>query len=774
MIPYRGIALSSLAALVFLSASCANDGGFVGSDGAATRSDGSVISPANCKTGGDYDHDGIPDEVEGCGNPPRDTDGDGVPDFADTDSDNDGVPDALEGAGDTDGDGLPDYRDQDADNDGISDGDEDLNQDGLLGCCLNTCGEARKGCPAVAKDACGAGQSCVNGACTPAVAFLCSNGETDPKQQATFKDKGSDSALPTFVCHRSGELKNEGLKPIDFRTSTLGGWKVALEAATPYRELDIDGAGALEAAAAFDLAGTRQAVAGFVLSLPAGGPDVSQLTSALIARFKNIPGERSSTVISSGTKITSHDKFPAVVSVQVSLKVSPAAKPGAVRNALVAALLGKPLSAGGGAEDYGPESTELSVRLQTVLRPLEGRLLILGGVAPAPMTADERQDTSYHLDDISNGTGLATPADSDTVECDPFIGGGNPIADIIWIVDESGSMSDNLQDIVRHAKEFFGRALNSGLDFRMGIAGTADPLGLFPFPIPGKTDVKTGKLCGHVMPAQGSPFDSDDGGPDRFLLPTETAEFATCIANPPYVEGGSEYSLAHAMMAVAKHLPRKANDPTKIRPDATLVLIFATDEVPQELKGGGNFCREGDPAPCPINLPSVNVSTVQCELPTEQQRMLDIYVKPWIDLFQGNNKVWGKEAKAIVHLIGGLCSSTDSAACDTKPEVSHGLLEIVRATGGIAADICQESLGTTLQVIIDSIIGAASPMRLEYVPISASLAVAQGSNALTRSRVRGFDYVGFSNSVVFVGLSSQPGAEVVVSYRRWVRQAGIL
>ncbi len=70
----------------------------------------------------DSDGDLISDADEGAaGN--RDTDGDGTPDYRDTDSDDDGIPDAIEGRNgntctppvDSDGDGKPDYRDVDSD-----------------------------------------------------------------------------------------------------------------------------------------------------------------------------------------------------------------------------------------------------------------------------------------------------------------------------------------------------------------------------------------------------------------------------------------------------------------------------------------------------------------------------------------------------------------------------------------------------------------------------------------------------------------------------------
>jgi len=63
-----------------------------------------------------------------------DSDGDGIPDYLDTDSDGDGISDADEGTEDTDGDGVEDYLDTDSDNDGVSDADEgtqDSDNDGI-------------------------------------------------------------------------------------------------------------------------------------------------------------------------------------------------------------------------------------------------------------------------------------------------------------------------------------------------------------------------------------------------------------------------------------------------------------------------------------------------------------------------------------------------------------------------------------------------------------------------------------------------------------------
>jgi MYXO-CTERM domain-containing protein len=84
----------------------------------------------------DDDDDGVSDANESGGvDPSGDSDGDGVPDWADSDqpgfldANMDGVDDRL----DLDGDGIPNHRDVDSDGDGLGDGDEDADGDGAVG-----------------------------------------------------------------------------------------------------------------------------------------------------------------------------------------------------------------------------------------------------------------------------------------------------------------------------------------------------------------------------------------------------------------------------------------------------------------------------------------------------------------------------------------------------------------------------------------------------------------------------------------------------------------
>ena len=203
------------------------------------------------------------------------------------------------------------------------------------------------------------------------------------------------------------------------------------------------------------------------------------------------------------------------------------------------------------------------------------------------------------------------------------------------------------------------------------------------------------------------------------------------------------------LVEVLKHLPRTSGDPSKIRPEATLVIIVATDELPASLMNKDLFGM--------FEYQLCNVSAAK------KAKILGTFYKTHVDLYQGITS--NGEGAAIMHVIGGVCGNSCGA------DIAHGYMEISQVLGGTTADVCQSNLGASLQLMIDSITGAASPAVLQYVPISASLAVAVDLTVLKRSRTQGFDYSAASNSLIFLSTPIKKGTQVVVSYRRWVKQA---
>ena len=700
---------------------CQQQDGGPSKDYQTTPADGgSDGPPTTCDPNKDSDGDAISDADETCTD---DADGDGTPNYLDDDSDGDGVPDAIEAGDkdlatkpvDTDGDGVPDFLDVDSDNDGLSDGEEDRNGNGQVGCCSKTCGQAIAGCPAVGPGECGFGQSCVAGQCEPALALECSDGETDRLKKATFNNN-PDATIGTFIC------KKDQLKPLVTLSDAVGAWQLSLADTLTTAKLTIAQAKAQESAATVDA--KNEQVAGFVASFAGNSLNVSVAATELATRLGSL-----GTLITrtSGNLVQSHDGFPTVVGTDLKLELSSDRDLADVRNDVLAAVLGRPLTDFSGL----PSSAGLLVRnvlikAQTLVRP-DLRVIVVAAVTDDALAKDDGKKTGITVDDLTNGTALSAPGKQLVGECDATALQKTSKADIIWVVDESGSMNDNRDQVIANAKDLFKRALDANLDFRMGITNVIYPTSSYKYAI--------GKFCSKV-----STDSYDDGGTDRFLLPTEQVIFEACIKNPPGYEGGTEYMRLNAMEAVKKHLPRAANDPAKIRPDAKVVIIYVTDEASAESRtafsGGVNGC----------SLNAVGEAQVRANVMDD------------VNYFLGKTD---PQATATVHMIGGICGNNCGA------ELGHGMIEIVKATNGQTGDVCQADLGKTLQNIIDDIVGAASAAKLQYEPVSSSLQVTLDNVKLTRSRQVGFDYRRSSNALAFIGVPYGAGSTVIVSYYRY-------
>jgi len=565
-----------------------------------------------------------------------------------------------------------------------------------------------------------------------------------------------DYTAPSSPCKEHSPSNPMGHKPVTLRKSGPGDWLVALDHSAVYGDLAISSPAAKMAAGVIDHRKTDEEVASFILSRDTKLHDIQDSLSGIITDISNNPpgGKGAAMVRASGTQKPSHDLFPAIKGTILDVTLDNATNVSAVRNALVGLLLAKPLTHLSNLPGaFGAQSTKFVVRFVTVKRfqqklDAKGnprvdkngysmdsgnksawRLMIMGSVSRQAAYQNVNRQTGLVADDLSNGTAFAR-ASGKLVNngCEVSVIKNLPVADIIWVVDESGSMSDNRKDIVNNANNFFNRAKASGLDFRMGVTNVCTPHGSYNYAV--------GKFCSEI-----STSTSHHGGEDRFLLPSEQKIFSSCVQNPPGYEGGSEYGLHNARRAVELHLPRATNKSNKIRKGATLVIIVATDEVPNSLTNTIGYSNYKN-----------------CVLPPGTQTLLNDRLKEYLDLFTG--KVNG-EAKAMFHVIGGVCNNGCGA------QVAHGYRELAQVLGGQVGDVCQKNLGNTLQVIINSILGKVSPIQMKYTPISSTLAVSINGMAVKRSRAKGFEYNSASNSISFINIPYKKGSKVVIGYKRW-------
>jgi hypothetical protein len=704
-----------------------------------------------CELEGDEDQDGILNHHEGCMYN-TDTDGDGTPDYLDWDSDNDGLLDEME-AGDSainsppfdfDGDGIPDYRDYDSDNDGVADGDEDRDHNGLVG----QCGVY---CPNLDPEECGAGQVCLaTGLCDPPVTFECSQGETDPLNPDTDGDGIPDSQEGSFICNPRSESNLAGRRAVQHFTPNAGMFQIGVEELATVREQTVtnrtdeicsttndddgDGKGGcldtdchntsdcLAAVVTFDLEDPESNTAGFSITRKPLTSTVEAENTLIISDLIGTWPSSNVFMRASGSSKILLDEYPTVVRAMVDLQGIPETTTSELRNTVMAILMGRLKTEYTNLPDPFPSATDstnfvlsYSVQLRT---PEIGEpyMVIMGAISTNMDYSDNTKTTGFNVDDAANGSGMAAPGNGHEAECESYLVATQPIADIIWIVDESGSMNDKQQSVAANAVNFFNRAIAYGLDFRMGV-----------------TDVHIGN-DGMFCTSQGQ-------SGDFFLTPQNLSEFQACVLQPwgsLTEEGGTEHGITQGYNAIVNHLPR-AIQPNRIRPEAQLVIIYVSDEAAQEVQSS---CSGSPPDP----------SCVQTE------------IQPTLNLLMGLSD---PEAQGTAHAIVG----PPPSGCDTVP-MGGGYIEIANSTGGQIASICQSDLGSTLQIIIEDIVANSSPVVLHHYPISVSVAAAKDGLALERSRIDGFDYRSSANTIIFVSQTFDPlhPSEVVVSYERWTTE----
>ena len=682
--------------------------------------------PGSSDTDGDGLSDGFEDENKNC----RLDLGETQPTVADTDSD--GVSDGDELTNgldplvlDTDDDGLLDGVEfnsscldgtkEDTDGDGIQDGLEDLNKDGEIGICPDRMYNA-----------------------------TCAQGEYDPCKADTDGDGEEDGAEVNFLGCRPEFLQQ--IPAPNLVTSAASDYQLALA------EQAVGATVMGQAAHAFDHA--QEGYAGFVVSLPGNGSSVEDLRDAVLSRVQsNFP---SASLTSSGRRTLTHDGFDAIASIQIDL--GRAERANTARDSALSALLNVGSVSHGLSNAFSLPAGSSAMVFGIVNRG--GRYLVTAGFTAEATYQDRSVDAGFLIDDVTSSASLARSSETLENACVSYRVNDKPQVDFLWVVDGSGSMSEENNLVKNYANDFVQILTASNLDWRLGVvssscinisndaAVSADVKALFgggggftsPCPnIPfGGGGFQNGELC-------------DRNGAN---FTTDPAKFKACIDAVATQGLVTEYTITVATAAIDRALPRQANNPKKLRPDAATVIISVTDEFDdfvQSKMGWADAGGQGDP---PNDLSS-GIDYAQ----------LDVVLQPFIDYF--------RRAEVAATAFG--IYWIPGQQCNTAAEAAAGIDRVVGQTGGTAGNICSGNLQMTLATIAQASAGLASGLRVEGVPVASTLDVRQGDVSTQqlvepeRDRSQGWDYDAVTNAVSFYGSNPpETNDRVVITYKRWV------
>jgi len=655
---------------------------------------------------------------------------------------------------DRDGDSLSDEceksapglnpDDPDSDGDGIIDGEEDANHD----CTLDP-------------------------------------GETDPREGDTDGDLLLDGEEDTPECmfdptnpDSDGDAVPDGQEPcgsactdsnlvmpvLNVSPDDEGNWQIATPADLAYSELTFAMGGAIAAVIDEDDPVSGIELAGFALHLdPAAAGYASAMAGSLAVEMgARIPG---GVLADPGRDFTDYAGF--VGRVEVAYTVSGGASDaGALRNDVLAALAAVPLGAIGGLPPaLGTSATDFVVRFAVSVRG-PGEVVVIGAVMRSALVFDLANDTMIRVRDLTNGTALADADDGLTFDCESFVTDGPGKVDMLWALDDSQSMFDDLLNVQTNTAFFLGLLGASGVDFRLGatwhscrnLYNAANTTGLVNTPLSVIDVVTTNEITGAMNVCDdGAENDPVNGILCNEAFTTSIADFATCIAirngalcgmisNSPC--GGAndpqEYTMSSALLGVDRALPRSDTDPAKLRTDALLAVVVMTDEHEEAFEeeyayGNGVL----DPVATPVAYANMVLMT-------------DPYIA-WLAQPGVDARVYG------LFGVPGLAGSAENDA---------GIQRIIDASTGIYGHIAQMDNTVTMSAIILDILSQLSDIELSQDPISMTLKVSfagagMAATDVPRSRLTGFDYDAASRKITFSGIVPQAGDDVFVSYRLW-------
>lgn len=481
----------------------------------------------------------------------------------------------------------------------------------------------------------------------------------------------------------------------------IGNWHVALPTAFDnYRELGIAGLSASggqpvdrKAAAVYDDPSSE--VAGFLLTHTP--PTEQQTPQEVIAAHRTKLGQVGRVLQdATGGTFRTHNGREAAIG-RYLIQLSEASSYKAVRDSILFRLAtfsredvtGLPAASGATYRNY-------RVFVSSVYRThANGARQVVTSVAIAPAEKyDSRQIVQFRMDDLINTTNLAQAPDEHKLRCTRKQPVKNSKVDFYWVLDQSGSMARHYDKVIAVTNEFYEMLETTGLDYRLGVT--------------------TMDQAYHGRLIEGTGWHTD----------RETFTAAVNAAKNWQGDGGREFGLLMAEKGIKYMRGLEGNAPPheRIRPDATLVTIWLSDERDQTMKDTNN-----------------------------NQQILD----DWMLFFPQ-------------HTIGFAIVS-DGAPCGEDARIYR---EIAQATGGSSTSLCAGDMSETIENIIYTASGYTG-LTLPQTPISSSLRVFLDGRWVPRSRTNGFDYFASTDSIAFFG-SYRPNEEdneipshIAVNYEVW-------
>ncbi|HEY3546756.1 MAG TPA: adventurous gliding motility lipoprotein CglD [Propionicimonas sp.] len=441
---------------------------------------------------------------------------------------------------------------------------------------------------------------------------------------------------------------------------------------------------------------------------------------------------------------------------------------GVAANHLVNAILpgaGGPLS----GSALGTETGTFLLKLEVISRSANTSIVV-GALTKNSSPLPEAR--TFRTDDITNGSALGQFGDTTAVQCDRMLSVAKQPIDFVWVVDNSGSMSNKQGAVSAAATSMATQLGNSTIDWRLAVI-TSD------------LDMVGSSL------ANWDAVNFNASRPKYCSFTRVAADFQTCMGKLGINGSGSEWFFGPAACLMGQTAPPTpwayncgrthptsggVNGSYQNPPGNYKVLARSATEVADKFRSGAMASF--------IFLTDTNEQSDGKAAPLTN-------MDKWVAMFSNFDGASVALSKAFV---GGIVCH-EGTNCGDGDTVTNRWPTFFTRMSGVYGDIAldadvscpapdnvaptcqQKKIAAVVELIIEAAIGQASPFKLTKPPVSATIKVATDSttvgacnaNDIPRSRVNGFDYDGANRALKFYGncRPNQDGKRISVSYRYW-------
>lgn len=310
--------------------------------------------------------------------------------------------------------------------------------------------------------------------------------------------------------------------------------------------------------------------------------------------------------------------------------------------------------------------------------------------------------------------GFVADAVQKPFQTDRFIQDPQSKVDVLFVIDNSGSMMEEQQSLADNFKAFLSAAQAQGIDYHVAVTTTgieSSPGGWSA--CPGGAD---GGENGRLFPADNSSQRIIDlNTPDAEAVFARNVKVGWCHWH--------EQGLLGAYRALSDPLLSRTDDARTalandgnagfLRADAKLAIVFVTDEE---------------------------------DFSPESVSFYDTYFRA----LKNNDP-----SMLSVSVIGG---PEDLSSCPTASSTSARYLALARATGGVIESICTPNWAESLKNLAQTAFGAKRKFRLSQLPDDAAQIVVEVNDAAVTT---GWHYDAADNSINFTAETTPPSGSVL-------------